>query len=33
MVRLEIPSTFQGTDYYVNINYAGAEELGTASKP
>ena len=33
MVRLEIPSTFQGTDYYVNINYTGTEELGTASKP
>ena len=32
-VRYEIPSTFQGTDYYVNINYTGAEELGTASKP
>ena len=33
MVRLEIPSTFQGTDYYVNNNYFGAEQLGTASKP
>lgn len=32
-VRYEIPSTFQGTDYYVNNNYTGAEELGTASKP
>lgn len=33
MIRLEIPSTFQGIDYYVNSNYTGAEELGTASKP
>lgn len=32
-IRYEIPSTFQGTDYYVNNNYTGAEELGTASKP
>ena len=32
-VRYEIPSTFQGIDYYVNSNYTGAEELGTASKP
>ena len=32
-IRYEIPSTFQGIDYYVNINYTGAEELGTASKP
>ena len=33
MIRLEIPSTFQGIDYYVNNNYTGAEELGTPSKP
>lgn len=33
MIRLEIPSTFQGIDYYVNNNYTGTEELGTASKP
>lgn len=33
MIRLEIPSTFQGIDYYINSNYTGTEELGTASKP
>lgn len=32
-IRYEIPSSFQGIDYYVNSNYTGAEELGTASKP
>lgn len=32
-IRYEIPSTFQGIDYYVNINYTGTDELGTASKP
>ena len=32
-IRYEIPSTFQDIDYYVNSNYTGVEELGTASKP
>lgn len=32
-ISLDIPSIFQGIDYYVNVNYTGAEELGTASKP
>lgn len=29
----ELPSSFQGTDYYVNNNYTGQEETGTATKP
>jgi hypothetical protein len=33
VITLDIPSSFQGVDYYVNGNYPGAEELGTASKP
>ena len=32
-IKLSLPSTFEGTDYYVNSNYPGTVELGTASKP
>lgn len=32
-ISLDIPSVFQGIDYYVNNNYTGLEELGTPSKP
>lgn len=32
-ITIELPSTFQGLDYYVNNNYTGEEELGTSSKP
>jgi hypothetical protein len=32
-IRFEIPSVFQGVDYYVNSVYQGDEELGTPSKP
>ena len=32
-IRTELPSVFQGIDYYVNSNYSGTEELGTSSKP
>lgn len=32
-ISLDIPSVFQGIDYYVNSNYTGIEELGTPSKP
>lgn len=32
-ISLDIPSIFQGIDYYVNSNYTGLEELGTPSKP
>lgn len=33
VITLDIPSSFQGVDYYVNSSYTGLEELGTASKP
>jgi hypothetical protein len=33
LITIEVPATFQGTDYYVNGAYYGAEELGTISKP
>lgn len=33
IIRINLPETFQGIDYYVNANYTGIEELGTASKP
>jgi hypothetical protein len=29
----ELPSVFEGTDYYVNSNYIGDEETGSVSKP
>jgi len=32
-LQIEVPSSFQGLDYYVNSNYTGTEQLGTASKP
>lgn len=32
-IKIEIPATFEGTDYYVNGGYPGDEELGTRSKP
>lgn len=32
-LEIDLPSSFQGTDYYVNGNYTGDEELGTSSKP
>lgn len=33
IIKINIPSSFEGTDYYVNINYSGQEEKGTVSKP
>jgi hypothetical protein len=33
VIRVEQPTSFQGTDYYVNNAYTGAEENGTATKP
>jgi hypothetical protein len=32
-IKIEVPATFEGTDYYVNALYPGTEELGTRSKP
>ena len=32
-ISIEQPTSFQGTDYYVNSNYTGQEETGTATKP
>jgi hypothetical protein len=32
-IKIEVPATFEGTDYYVNGLYPGTEELGTRSKP
>lgn len=32
-VFFELPAVFQGTDYYVNNAYTGAQESGTASRP
>jgi hypothetical protein len=36
-IKIEVPATFEGTDYYVNIGYdqasEGLEQLGTRSKP
>lgn len=32
-IKIEVPATFEGTDYYVNGNYSGTEQLGTRSKP
>lgn len=33
VIRVEQPTSFQGTDYYVNANYTGQEETGTATRP
>lgn len=33
VVYVDAPSTFTGVDYYVNSNYSGTGELGTAAKP
>jgi len=33
IIKVEVPATFEGTDYYVNALYPGTEELGTRSKP
>jgi hypothetical protein len=32
-ITIEIPASFDSTDYYVNGRYYGAEQLGTRSKP
>ena len=32
-IIIEIPASFEGTDYYVNGLYQGQEQLGTRSKP
>lgn len=33
IIDIEIPTIFQGVDYYVNSIYTGEEETGTQSKP